>query len=140
MGFTWGWHGVGMGLAWGWHGVSTGLARGRMGLGLAWGWHGVGMGLAWGLPIDCLLQLQFDWRLTSLLEIYWQSIRQPIRPTIAVLLHILCAVPVLRAAPGPVGLDQLRRRAGKKRRGHDERNLAHQGPLGDLLPWSNARD
>jgi hypothetical protein len=24
-------------------------------------------------------------------------------------------------------LDQLRRRAGKKRRGHDERNLAHQG-------------
>ena len=26
-----------------------------------------------------------------------------------------------------LGLDQLRRRAGEKRRGHDERNLAHQG-------------
>ena len=24
-------------------------------------------------------------------------------------------------------LDQMRRRVGKKRRGHDERNLAHQG-------------
>jgi hypothetical protein len=37
-------------------------------------------------------------------------------------------------------LDQLRRRAGKKRCGHDERNLAHQGSLSGLLPWSNARD
>jgi hypothetical protein len=86
MGLAWGWHGVGMGLAWGWHGVGMGLARGRMGL--AWGWHGVGMGLAWGLPIDCLLPIAI--RLISLLAIYWQSIRQSIRPTLAVSLHILC--------------------------------------------------
>ena len=24
--------------------------------------------------------------------------------------------------------------------GHDERNLAHQGSLSGLVPWSNARD
>jgi hypothetical protein len=33
-------------------------------------------------------------------------------------------------------LDQLRRRAGKKRRGHDERNLAQQGSLSGLRPSS----
>jgi hypothetical protein len=33
-------------------------------------------------------------------------------------------------------LDQLRRRAGKKRRGRDERNLDHQGSLSGLVPCS----
>jgi hypothetical protein len=119
MGLAWSWHGVSIGLAWGWHGVGMGLAWGRMGL--AWGWHGVGMGVAWGLLIDCLLQ--------SIDLAYWQSIDQSIRPTLAVSLYILyqCFAQLL-----DLDLDQLRRRAGKKRRGHDERNLAHQGSLKPL--------
>ena len=89
-------------------------------MGFAWGSHGVYQLKPISLPIDYGIA-------------YWQSIR----PTLAVSLYILyqCFEQLL-----DLDLDQLRRRAGKKRRGHDERNLAHQGSLSDLLPWSNARD
>jgi hypothetical protein len=76
-------------------------------------------------------------RLISLLVGNQIDLDQSIRPTPAVSPYILyqCFEQLL-----DLDLDQLRRRAGKKRRGHDERNLAHQGSLSDLLPWSNARD
>jgi hypothetical protein len=116
-------HGVGMGLAWGWHGV---------GMGLAWGWHGVSMGLAWGCGMGVTSNTgpvgpywPANWRYCIRVSRLNQSIgsrlNQSIRPTPAV--H---TAPVLRAAPGPGPLDQMRRgRVGKKRRGHDARNLAH---------------
>jgi hypothetical protein len=145
MGVAWGWQGVGiMGLVWGWHGVSMGphgVGMGSawgwhgVGMGLAWGWHGVGMGLAWGWHGVYQLQpvsLPIDWPIGNQLD-------QSIRPTLAVSLYILyqCFEQLLDL---DLDLDQLRRSAGKKRCGHDERNLAHQGSLSDLVPWSNARD
>jgi hypothetical protein len=115
MGLAWGWHGVGMGLAWGWHGVSMGLAWGwhRVGIGLAWGrmgfaWgsHGVRMD-GWGLPIEACLPISLP--IDYLLAILDQSIR----PGLPVSLYILyqCFDQLL-----DLDLDQLRRRAGKKRR------------------------